>query len=130
MATIPFPVTPILCPKSLSSSLKAPLGAGMGSKVSLSLVMPRLNSSSSLSLAELRGSSPANVHCDTAGLHGTKGSLSHCGTTETLVTLGKQGEHCDMLHVTEPNVHGDTADPHGNKENTYTEEPHGIWEPL
>ena len=72
--------------------------------------MPRLNSSSSLSLApEQRGSSPANVHGDTAGLHGTK---------ETLVTLGKQGEHCDTWHVTEPSVHGDTADPHGNKENS------------
>ena len=48
---------------------------------------------------------------DTAEPHGTK---------ETPVTLGKQGEHCDMLHVTEPSVHGDTADPLGTKENIVT----------
>ena len=48
-------------------------------------------------------------HCDTAEPHGTKG---------TLVTLGKQGEHCDMRHVIKPNVHGDTVDPFGNKEIT------------
>ena len=93
----------------------------MGSEVSLSPLVPMLNSSSSLSLApEQRGSSSANVHCDPAGLHGTKGSLSHCGTTETLVTLGKQGEHCDTCHVTEPNVHGGTADLLGTKENIVT----------
>ena len=50
-------------------------------------------------------------HCDTAEPHGTK---------ETLVTLGKQGEHCDTWHVTEPNVHGDTVDPFGTKENIVT----------
>ena len=112
MAIPPCPVTPGLHPKPLSSSLKAPLGAGMGSKISLSLLVPRLNSSSSLSLApEQRGSSPANVHGDTAGLHGTKGSLSHCGTTETLVTLG-----CPM----ETRGHCDTAEPHGTKDTLVT----------
>ena len=40
-------------------------------------------------------------HCHTAEPHGTR---------ETLVTLGKQGEHCDTWHGTEPNVHGDTVD--------------------
>ena len=70
--------------------------------------MPMLNSSSSLSLApEQRVSSPANVHCNTVGLHGTKGSLSHSGTTETLVILGCPRETRD---------HCDTAEPHGTKE--------------
>lgn len=70
--------------------------------------MPRLNSSSSLSLApEQRSSSPANFHCDTAGLHVTKAPLSLCGTEETIVTLG-----CPMG----TRGHCDTSGPHGTKE--------------
>ena len=59
------------------------------------------------------------------------------------MTLEKQGEHCDTWHVTEPNVHGDTADPLGTKENSVilrglmesrghcdTSEPHGTKESI
>ena len=59
---------------------QAPLGAGIGSEVSQSLVVPRLNSSSSLSLApEQRGSSPANV---IVTLQGFMEPRVHCHTVE------------------------------------------------